>query len=185
MLHIGDNAKIDVEAAKKAGLRAMLLPRPADVFMDADCTQMANLGHGCLAGFTTADAMQPLALRCAQGLAANRFFDDGYAPATADSAFAAYPSRLGYYAVGTHLLALAKWLLCRCRADGVKRLVFLARDGALLRQAVELLRTDADAVETDYIPASRRCLLPRADGESDRLGGAAGALGRSTRPKRR
>lgn len=160
VLHIGDNAKIDVEAAKKAGLHALLLPRPADVFMDADCTQMANLGHGCLAGFTTADAMQPLALRCAQGLAANRFFDDGYAPATADSAFAAYPSRLGYYAVGTHLLALAKWLLCRCRADGVKRLVFLARDGALLRQAVELLRTDADAVETDYIPASRRCLLP-------------------------
>jgi FMN phosphatase YigB (HAD superfamily) len=95
VLHIGDNAKIDVEAAKKAGLRAMLLPRPADVFMDADCTQMANLGHGCLAGFTTADAMQPLALRCAQGMAANRFFDDGYAPATADSAFAAYPSRLG------------------------------------------------------------------------------------------
>lgn len=43
----------------------------------------------------------------------------------------------------------------------MKRLVFLARDGALLRQAVELLRTDADAVETDYIPASRRCLLPR------------------------
>lgn len=127
VLHIGDNAKIDVEAAKKAGLHALLLPRPADVFMDADCTQMANLGHGCLAGFTTADAMQPLALRCAQGLAANRFFDDGYAPATADSAFAAYPSRLGYYAVGTHLLALAKWLLCRCRADGVKRLVFLAR----------------------------------------------------------
>ena len=41
--------------------------------------QMANLGHGCLAGFTTADTMQPLALRCAQGLAANRFFDDGYA----------------------------------------------------------------------------------------------------------
>ena len=64
----------------------------------------------------------------------------GGTAATADSAFAAYPSRLGYYAVGTHLLALAKWLLCRCRADGVKRLVFLARDGALLRQAVELLR---------------------------------------------
>lgn len=59
VLHIGDNAKIDVEAAKKAGLHALLLPRPADVFMDADCTQMTNLGHGCLAGFTTADAMQP------------------------------------------------------------------------------------------------------------------------------
>ncbi len=46
VLHIGDNAKIDVEAAKKAGLHALLLPRPVDVFMDADCTQMANLDTG-------------------------------------------------------------------------------------------------------------------------------------------
>lgn len=160
VLHIGDNPRVDVDAAKKAGLHAMLLPRPADVLMNPERTQLAALGRTCLAGFTTADAMQPLALRCAQALAANRFFDDGYAPATADSAFAAYPSRIGYYAVGTHLLALAKWLLNRCRADGVKRMVFLARDGKLLREAVELLRTDADTVETDYIPASRRCLLP-------------------------
>lgn len=160
VLHIGDNPKVDVDAAKKAGLHAMLLPRPADVLQSPDQTQMASLGRACLAGFTTADAMQPLALRCAQALAANRFFDDGYAPTTADSAFAAYPSRIGYYAVGTHLLALAKWLLNRCRMDGVKRMVFLARDGKLLREAVELLKTDADTVETDYIPASRRALLP-------------------------
>lgn len=160
VLHIGDQAQVDVQAARKAGLHAMQLPRSVDVWQDASCTQMPSLGQSCLAGFATPAGVQPLALRCAQALAANRFFDDGYAPVTADSAFAGYPSRMGYYAVGTHLLALAHWLLRKCRQDGVKRLVFLARDGLMLKQAVELLRQPEDALETDYIPASRRCLLP-------------------------
>lgn len=160
VLHIGDQERIDVQAAQKAGLHAMQLPRSVDILLDSNCTQMATLGQQCLAGFAMPDGLQPLALRCAQALSANRFFDDGYAPMTADSAFAGFPSRMGYYAVGTHLLALAHWILHQCRRDGVKRLVFLARDGLLLKKAVELLRQPEDTLETDYIPASRRCLLP-------------------------
>lgn len=160
VLHIGDQPGNDVAAAQKEGLRAMLLPRPAEVLLDASRTQLTRLGRGCMAGFADPAALEPLAFRCAQALAANRFFDDGWAFSAADSAFGASPARLGYYAVGMHVLALAQWLLEKCRREGVKRLVFLARDGALVRQAVELLRRPEDTLETDYIPASRRCLLP-------------------------
>lgn len=160
VLHIGDHWNNDVLAPKKLGIRAMHLPRSVDVMRKAEYTKLGEVGRNVFAGFAAPEATEPLALRCAQAMAANRFFDGGSALADPNTAFGLFPSRIGYYAVGTHLLALAQWLIRRAKADGVKRLVFLARDGALAKKAVDLLKTEDDALETDYVPASRRCLMP-------------------------
>ncbi len=162
VLHIGDNWRNDVVVPADLGMRAMHHPRAMDVMTDPHRTQLAALGQQTAAAFGGSDVLAAsLTFRCMQGLAANRFFANGFRSTGADSFFAAHPERLGYYAMGGHVLALAQWLIARAKADGRRKLVFLARDGYLVKQAVDLLLADVpDAPETCYVPASRRLLLP-------------------------
>ena len=161
ILHIGDNWNNDFLQPRELGMHSLHHPRAMDVMTDRARTSLAILGMESAASFGGNASLQTsLSFRCMQALTANRFFDNGFAPTTKESNFAANPAILGYYAVGGHVLALAQWLIDRARADGVKRLVFLARDGWLVKQAVDLLLPPDSDIETCYHPASRRCLLP-------------------------
>lgn len=161
VLHIGDNWENDVVQPRALGMRAMHHPRAMDVMTDRKRTQLGFLGLQTAASFAGAKSLQgALSLRCMQALTAIRFFDDGYTASSPDANFGYSPALLGYYAVGGHVLALAQWLVRRAKAEGVRKLVFLARDGWLVRQAVERILTAEDGIDTDYQPASRRCLLP-------------------------
>ncbi len=161
LLHIGDNWHNDYIKPDEMGICAMHHPRAMDVMTDKARTALGTLGLQTAASFGGEKSLQSaLSFRCAQALAANRFLDNGFAPTDRDSFFAGSPALMGYYALGSHVLAVAQWLIRRCKADGVKRLVFLARDGFLIKQAVaRILPADSDLV-LDYQPASRRCLLP-------------------------
>ena len=161
VLHIGDNWENDFIQPQKLGLHAMHHPRAMDVMTDSRRTLLGVLGRQTAASFGGERSLQAaLSYRCMQALAANRFFDNGFAATSPDSHFACSPALMGYYAVGGHLLSLAQWLVRRAKADGVRKLVFLARDGWLVKQAVDHLLTETDGLTTDYQPASRRCLLP-------------------------
>ncbi|MBQ8618018.1 MAG: hypothetical protein IJ418_11005, partial [Clostridia bacterium] len=161
MLHIGDNWHNDYVQPDKMGIRAMHHPRAMDVMTDDKRTRLGDLGLQSAASFGSSRSMQAaLSFRCMQALTANRFFDNGFAPTGRDMAFGASPALLGYYAVGGHVLSVAQWLIRRCMADGVKKLVFLARDGYLIKRAVEALLPADSSLALDYQPASRRCLLP-------------------------
>lgn len=161
VLHIGDNWENDFIQPDRLGMHAMHHPRAMDVMTDRQRTQLGILGQQSAASFAGGRSLQAaLSFRCMQALTANRFFDNGFAPTTPDSCFASSPALLGYYAVGGHVLSLAQWVIRRARAEGVKKLVFLARDGWLVKQAVDMLLCDDDGISTDYQPASRRCLLP-------------------------
>ncbi len=161
VLHIGDNWHNDFLKPREMGIRAMHHPRAMDVMTDRARTALGLLGQQTAASFGGDSALQKaLSFRCMQALAANRFFDNGYAPTSQDSAFGASPALMGYYALGGHVLAVAQWLIDRCRKDGVRRLVFLARDGWLIREAVRAMLPEDAGLETDYQPASRRSLLP-------------------------
>jgi len=161
VLHIGDNWENDFIQPRKLGMHAMHHPRAMDVMTDRQRTQLGALGLQTAASFGGEKSLQTaLSFRCMQALTADRFFDNGFAPTDPEAFFGSSPALLGYYAVGGHVLSLAQWLLRRAKADGVRRLVFLARDGWLVKQAVDLLLTEEDGIETDYQPASRRCLLP-------------------------
>lgn len=161
ILHIGDNWENDFIQPQKLGLRVCHHPRAMDVMTDTRRTQLGLLGLQSAAAFAGGKTLQgALSFRCMQALAANRFFDQGFAATDAESCFACSPARLGYYAVGGHVLALAQWLIRRAKADGVRKLVFLARDGWLVKQAVDHILAEEDGIITDYHPASRRCLLP-------------------------
>ena len=161
MLHIGDNWSNDYIKPAELGIRAMHHPRAMDVMTDTNRTQLGQLGNQTAASFGSESSLQAaLSYRCMQALAANRFFDNGFSATTSGSCFASSPALMGYYAVGGHVLSVAQWLIESARRDGVKRLVFLARDGWLVKQAVDLLLKSGGGMETVYCPASRRCLMP-------------------------
>ena len=161
VLHIGDNWENDFVQPEKLGMHALHHPRAMDVMTDRQRTQLGALGLQSAASFGSSRGMQSaLSFRCMQALTANRFFDNGFAATLPDANFGLNPALLGYYAVGGHVLSLAQWLVRRAKAEGVTKLVFLARDGWLVKQAVDHLLTAEDGIATDYQPASRRCLLP-------------------------
>lgn len=161
VLHIGDNWENDFIRPRELGMHAVHHPRAMDVMTDRQRTQLGMLGLQTAATFGGGKSLQgALSFRCMQALTANRFFNNGFAATAPDACFGGSPALLGYYAVGGHVLALAQWLIRRAKADGVTKLVFLARDGWLVKQAVDHILTQKDGIATDYQPASRRCLLP-------------------------
>lgn len=161
VLHIGDNWENDVLKPRDLGIHAMHHPRAMDVFTDLRRTQLGALGLQSAASFSGEKGLQSvLSFRCMQGLTAARFFDHGFSHTQPGSFFAGSPSLLGYYAVGGHVLSVAQWLIRSAKENGISKLIFLARDGWLIKQTVDLLLKTTDGIKTEYHPASRRCLLP-------------------------
>lgn len=161
MLHIGDHWENDVVQPRALGMHAMHHPRAMDVFTDPRRTQIASLGLQSAASFAGEKSLQAsLSFRCMQGLTACRFFDHGFSHNRPGAFFAGSPSLMGYYAIGGHVLSVAQWLIRSAKSRGVRKLVFLARDGWLIKQAADLLLQESDGVKTEYHPASRKCLLP-------------------------
>ena len=62
--------------------------------------------------------------------------------------------RLGYDVLGPVFAAFARLLLDQAKRDGITRLAFIARDGDLLREVTEALRS-ADTPALDYVHFSR------------------------------
>lgn len=66
---------------------------------------------------------------------------------------------LGVEVAGPLLVGMVDWLAQRVRADGVDHVLFLARDGFILRQIWQMrVPDDLQAVPTTYLLASRRSL---------------------------
>lgn len=67
---------------------------------------------------------------------------------------------LGYWFYGAPLLTFMLWLIKKSRADGIERILFLARDGYFLRPLYELVAEllNVEPLPNDYFYASRRAV---------------------------
>ena len=67
---------------------------------------------------------------------------------------------LGYWFYGAPLLTFMLWLIKKSREDGVRRILFLARDGYFLLPLYELVTKtlNVEALPADYFYASRRAV---------------------------
>lgn len=67
---------------------------------------------------------------------------------------------LGYWFYGTPLLTFMLWLIQKSRADGVKRIFFLARDGYFLQPLYEFVtrRLKVETLPSEYFYSSRRAV---------------------------
>ncbi|TCO14511.1 hypothetical protein EV666_10317 [Camelimonas lactis] len=84
---------------------------------------------------------------------------------------------VGYEVVGPTALAFAGWVAKRARADGLDKVLFLARDGILIQKIYELLRETGFSVgESHYILASRSLLYSQRMLTLDQLRDSAAKL---------
>lgn len=143
VLHVGENLKHDVLRARAEGVEAMWLPA---VDVEAQRTGTAAVLTRRF-GFRPAQDLQASLIA---GLV-SRWLDArqgcrGHAM-----------EEMGYSALGPLLMGFSQYLHETARALGVSKLVFLAREGAVLMRAYAAA-LEAEALESDYARLSTRVL---------------------------
>ncbi|MCR5105190.1 MAG: hypothetical protein K6B68_12205 [Eubacterium sp.] len=155
MLHIGDNEKYDCELPSSLGIKTICIPSPISVFESYGCSHQVEKICGDLTDWEKAQSS--LLLRSAHVMSANRFFDNPFVEFDQDSDYNANPYFVGYAALGTHLLSLSRWVWDNCKRDGVDEVVFLSRDGYLVKKVYDKLASNTDS---KYLRVSRLSLMP-------------------------
>lgn len=167
-VHIGDNLEADVKQALQSGWQAFHLPKATDCMMN----QVPGRQYGSLftrlyrnnsgIRLTSAGFDYFYGMRTILALAANRLYDDPFVPSDPGSDFDANPARIGYFAVGPYLLAIARWLAELCQSEKYDRINFVARDGWLPMQAFKIVKETYGLknLPTDYVYVSRKTVMP-------------------------
>ena len=162
IVHFGDNTDSDVRQAEVFGIRSCWLPKPADTH---------RLGFGPAAALNGRMVFEHLALDGSRlgnlqrsiinALIGQKCCSPGWPVARSSEQFA-----IGYGALGPLLMGIVQWLHRSAVAAGCRRILFFARDGAILQRAYNAYWGSA-ALPSRYVLASRRLVnLPAV---ADRL----------------
>lgn len=170
VLHIGDNLHNDFEMARAAGIDAAYFPKAVDVY----CNRIGDIYTGdsfkdIYCGTDTnidsREFIKQLPLRCCAAVAANTLFDNPFRCFNHKSMYNADPYHVGYMAEGMHVLGVAHWIYKTSLRCGYDKVVFLARDGYLVKQAFDMIAQAMEhktgkKLESSYFYATRRSLFP-------------------------
>lgn len=168
-LHVGDNFDSDVRAALEAGIRALYYEK---------CTARLQIDRAAYRRHLadppprTAEIEARLFHSSCAGLVSSRTYcnPDGGSTDSVDGFWADW----GYRHVGPLLAGFGTWLARELQRRDAHRVYFLARDGYLIKSAVDrILASEPSAEEnvtTQYLYASRRAYnfasITRIDDES-------------------
>jgi len=165
VVHIGDNFHSDFNVAKNKGIKAIHFPRAVDVFMGKENMTKTN----CLGSIFEKNlpfwqdmttGLGYIGVRSFLSLAANKYFDNPFRSFDQRTDFNSDPTLLGYYAVGMQNFAQLMWLRKKVLDGGYDNLVFVARDGFLLKQTWDLIFKDNEKIKSHYLPTSRKAIVP-------------------------
>lgn len=163
ILHIGDDACFDIELSEKAGISSFHCPSTIELFQGRNPS--VYTGNSFAKIYKTADRYTDMeqvyrgctGLRCVNAVIANKLFDNPFQSFHEHSDLNGDPRLIGYYLLGTHIFAVARWLIGKVRNKGIRKVHFAARDGYLIQKAYDILAQDADGVpESNYIRVSRK-----------------------------
>lgn len=180
-LHVGDNYDSDVRIAREAGIRALHYEKcAARLQTDRDAVRR----HISRQPVSRCGVESQLFHSSCAGLVSNRAFCDPDRSSVGSAAICW--ADWGYRHAGPLLAGFGTWLVRELRRRGAARVYFLARDGYLIKSAVDRILTDgptaSDEIATHYLYASRRAYnlasLTQIDAES--LGFLAGGTSRLT-----
>lgn len=154
-LHVGDNHDTDFRIPLAAGIRALRYRKCASQ-LQAD--PLAARRHMVPAHARGAALESRLFHSSCAGLAASRAFND---PDRMNIGSAdGFWTNWGYRHAGPLLAGFGTWLVRELRQRGATRAYFLARDGYLIKHAVDRIlsasRMPNRAIATQYLYASRR-----------------------------
>lgn len=163
IMHIGDNWTSDVERAQHCGWRVGHLCKATDILKNYNQGVYSGESYHRIWGRNGqhADYLECMnafsGLRNVVGLVANRFFANPFVSVNPQSDFNADPNYIGYFGLGTHLLAVCEWALKIAKERNIPTIHFVARDGYIVKKAFDLL--NHSDTSTNYIRVSRKSLI--------------------------
>ena len=103
--------------------------------------------------------MDSIGYRCMLAQVANKCFDNPYIHYSARSLLNQDPYVVGYYLVGSYLIALNKWIEETVRGK-YSKIYFTSRDGYLPMLAYRIMKEyRTELPEEEYFYTSRQCVL--------------------------
>lgn len=150
-LHIGDNRKADIEKPLEYGLKTYQTPCVWDM---ACCSSLKGIAPHICSTYGSA----------VMGCILSRIFENPFALNNTDGIVNISNNHdMGYCVFGPVILTFLLWLGKRSRADGVKKLVFMSRDGYFLKDDFEYLCSlTGEQMECCYIGVSRQLAMMAA-----------------------
>jgi len=166
ILHIGDNTWSDLEMAKNNGLQAMAVYKTIDQLKNNIAYQ--HYGESFYLIFDRSMNQRGscqfnyfLGLRTMLAMVANRIYDNPFVDFQHGTDFNADPTVIGYYPLGMHMFAVARWLGEECSKEQYESINFFARDGYLPMKAFQLLQESFQLqTKVNYLPMTRASVLP-------------------------
>jgi len=128
IVHIGDNLEVDIKRAQKAGIKAVFLEKPLDVFLKKKYLK-PYLGW----------SHQSMDNSFLYGILINLFFDDPLRPFRGDSRYNSEIMLLGY-TVSPFLISFFLWMMREAERDGIEQFAFVYRDGYLPEKIYEIMK---------------------------------------------
>lgn len=175
MLHIGDNWSSDILAAEKADIQPLFFPKAVETYTNNISNiytgdAFKQIYEGAHTNYDSRCVVDQLPLRCLFACAANGFFDDPFRSFRGGSLYNADAYYMGFSALGMHLLGVAKFIRDKAELLGLDHIVFLARDGYIVKKVFDILYGKS-GIRSSYFYANRKTLLPFVVKEKEDLFG--------------
>lgn len=147
-LHIGDNIKTDVENPTVYGIKTYHTPNVWEMLLHSSQKGMASY----ICGIYDTSVM---------GGVFDKLFENPFALNNTNAAVSIRNNHdMGYCVFGPVILTFLLWLDRQSKADGVRKLVFMARDGYFLKEDFEYLcELTGERRECCYIGVSRQLAM--------------------------
>ncbi|MBQ1194346.1 MAG: glycosyltransferase [Lachnospiraceae bacterium] len=165
-LHIGDNYYCDIEKSALMGMDNVYLPKAFDVYQNVvdgistnNCYKMTEEVNPLLSGKGIEN--KSIGFKCMLAMVANKYFDNPFRYFHPKSDFNSDASFVGYYNMGMYLTGVLTWVIDKVKEKKCNRIIFMARDGFLLKKAYDYLYDNGiTEIPSLYIYASRKAMLP-------------------------
>lgn len=157
-LHAGDDPEADVKVPARYGIQTYHTPGPWDLLTESSMREAAS--HIC-GEYDTA----------VMGCVLGKLLENPFALAKTDGAIQIKSGHeMGYCVFGPVLLTFLLWLLEQCREDGIRKLIFMSRDGYFLKDDFEYLRDLlGENMDCCYLGISRQLAMTAAIESKDDL----------------
>ncbi|MCI8699816.1 MAG: glycosyltransferase [Clostridia bacterium] len=162
IIHLGDNRETDYKRVKDLGMKAVYIPKTAEVMQDTvktnDLSQM--LVKSLPFWQDNKESQRFLGIRTMMAMVANKYFDNPFRTFNEKSDFNADPYLIGYYALGMYAFGVTKWLIDNIQGN-YDKISFMARDGYLVMQTYKIMKElYKDMPTEEYMYVSRKALIP-------------------------
>lgn len=166
VIHIGDTWNTDIIKAQSIGINAIFLPKTVETFENGISDIYTGKSNKIFKVNSCSlenkkEFLKQFPLRGMIATVANKLFDNPFNPYQVISDYNGDAYFTGYQTLGMHVFGIAKWILDNAQKKGYKKIIFLARDGKMVKEAFDYLTKSLKInIQSEYFYATRKSLMP-------------------------